>query len=277
VDLREGEDATDREIVAAGTAATISSETETLAAAAGPSTSDAKLLQVTDASDFTEGHVYLISEVGETEAFVLDRIDETNEYLYAQSPLRKAWSTAATVTAVELEGTFPTAEAADETEVEDGGGPYAAIWTYTVDGERHQDFQELWLVRYSIRPMIDETDIKRADPTLATTLRGRYSLSDLCILATEDFVSDVRAAGKSPRNFYPSNRQAALRHKALEIAYEWKDKIEKSERHREDYQRIMNSILIGATPFDTVQVDEGDDTSPAGTDKSDSPGLLARS
>jgi hypothetical protein len=276
-DYREGETSDDREVVAPGTAATVGAETESLIAAAGPSTADAKMMQVADESDFSEGHIYLLTEAGQRESFVLDRLDATNHRLYSTAPLGKVWTTAAVVSAVELQGTFPLAEAADETEVEDGGGPYGAVWTYKVDGEQHNDFQELWLVRYMVTPWITESDIKRADPRLATMLRSRFSLTDLAILATESYTADVRAAGKDPTQFFPSTRQVACRYKALEIACTWRDDYDAADRHREDYLRIMNSILVGVAPFGTVGVDTRTDTAPAGTDTDYTPGMLRRS
>jgi hypothetical protein len=278
-DYREGEGSPGREIVAAGTAATVGSETQALTAAAGPSTADPRRITVGAVTSFTEGHVYLLIEGGRYEAFTLDRIDATNKYLYSQAPLRNAWTTAAIVDAVMLQGTFPAAEAADESEVEGGGGPYGSVWSYTVDGVLHNDFQLLWLARYSFVSIIDETDIKRADPKLAAVLRAPYSLADLCILATEEYCADLEASGKDPTLFYPSTRHVAVRHKALEIAYRWKGKADDliaADRHREDYERKMNSILTGIPPFGTAEIDRATDTAPAGTSPDYTPGILRR-
>lgn len=283
VDLREPEESDEREVVAS-TATTLGSESTTTDTACGPAQVDPTELSVVDASGFatTEiGRKFIVSEDGRVELFTLDQIDSSNDLLYATAPLRRDFSSGASVLAVEHEGTFPLAEANDEDNVEDGGGPYLIIWDYTIDGRPYSPAEEVWVVRYSALPLVDEADIIRADPRLATRARGEYDLASAAGLANEDFEADVRAAGRDPSYFLSNvTAKVACRERACFHAYRWfntETDDDRADRHDQRYQKLMNDLLEGLPPEGSVDINPVTDTAPSGSSEAAGERFIRRS
>lgn len=280
IDLRSPDGASDR-TVQASASATVGSETETLTAAAGPSQADPTLITVTDASDFTEGREYLIHEEGQRESFVALRVDSTNNKIYSATDLRNSYTTAATVQAFELQGTFPGAEANDEDEVEDGGGPYQVNWVYTVNGVKYLTPEIVYITRYSVAPLITEADVLTADPTMARRSAGIVPIHFAIKAATEDFVGAVEAGGRDPAYFRTSNAgKLAVRLKTLEYLHRWMGREQdhaNADRFEDRYQAHMANLLAGRPPVGTVEVNPAHDDAPSGSSMDYGQPLIQRS
>lgn len=281
VDLRRSEDDTDR-TVQASTAATVDSASTTLTAAAGPSTSDARLLQVASASAFTEGHTYILRHEGNRESFVVHRKDTPNNRIYTQTDLRNAWASGASVLGVEISGTFPATEADDELELEDGAGPYLVLWDYSINSAGYLVPETIWLSRYQIPPFIDEQYVLQAFPSFARSVRGDGPSVQLAIkVAHDDYVSELEAAGIDPAYMIPSTfAKTTVRMRALEYLFRWRqtepDTVE-ADRWAERFDNAIRNIHTGRTPRGTVKIDPDSATAPAGPDLLDAHGYLIRS
>lgn len=268
IDLRES-DTSDNRTIQASTAATVDSVTETLTAAAGPGTADPRLLSV-PASGVTEGRTYILEEDGQREAFVVHRKDTSNARIWTKTDLRLDWTTSAQIRGVEISGTFPSAEANDEDEVEDGGGPYLVIWDYQINGKAYLVADEVWLSRYSIPPFCTEAYVLEAFPALARSMRGDGpSVTQAIKVAHDDLLSELEASGIDPRYFkslpYLRNTE---RKRAIEYLHRWKqtdpDTIE-ADRWEERYMRAVENLTTGKAPIGTVRIDPANNTAPPGS------------
>ena len=270
-DLRHPDTASDRTIQAQATA-TVGTETETTSAAAGKGQADATKITVTDASDFTEGREYLIQDAdGDRESFILWKIDTSGNLLYAREDLQGAYASGATVRAFEMQATFPTAEAADETEVEGGGGPYQVLWEYTINGEKYLTPELIWLTRYSVQPMVTKAEVLMRDPVITRRLNtSGINIETAIAAATQDFVAEIEASGKTPDYYRTANTgKVAVTHKALHYIHLWMPTERDSELadyHEERYRRHVDNILTGRPPDGTVEVDRINNEAASGTE-----------
>lgn len=282
-DLRHPTTGSDREIVAQ-TTATVGSETETTGAAAGRGQADATKITVTDASDFTEGREYLIQDAdGDRESFILWKVDTSNNFLYAREELTGSYASGATVRAFEMQASFPAAEAADETEVEAGGGPYQVLWEYTINGEKYLTGEIIWLTRYSVQPMVTKSEVLMRDPVASRRLNNAGISLDVAIAAaTADFVAELESVGKEPEFYRTSNTgKVAVTHRALYYVHLWMP----SERdedlrdiHNEEYRRHVDNIITGRPPTTTVEVNRVGNDAKSGADAASyTHGLIRRS
>ena len=168
IDLRRGENDSERTIVAS-TAATVDPISTTTTAAAGTGAANKRLLSLTDATGVTEGSAYVIdSGSGLRELVVVDYID-TND-VYARDPLRFAYASGSTFKGVEVSGTFPTAEASDDEALDFGAGPYAVDWVFV--GVTPTTKRELiWIVRSLDKGYASVSDVMMLDQTVANVTR----------------------------------------------------------------------------------------------------------
>lgn len=267
VDLTRGESDPDRTIVAS-TAATVDSATEATTAAAGPGTTDAKAISVASTAGFEVGHVYQIVGGGHSELFTLDAI-VANTSLTATQDLRYDYATSSTVRGVEISGTFPQAEAADESDMESGGGPYGVVWDYTIAGRDYAPLEEIYVLRYSTQPVITETDVMRAWPLANSLNRDRFSVRDAIAVASEDYIARLQASNKRPELFKNNNvSRVAVRYLAISYLKEWRKEFEEAKDYHERYDRLMNDLTTGQYPVGTVQVEQSTNTADRDTERS---------
>lgn len=277
VDLRKAEGASDR-TVEARAAITVSSASEALTAAAGPSQADARLLTVADTSGFTEGRSYLLKKTdGQREQVTIERIDSATAF-HAQEPLEQDFAISDTLVGFELHVDFPSSEASDEGDFDDQGGPYQVLWEYTVNGQKYLVPEVIWLVRYSVVPLISVADVKGAFPTLASRINDRFGLERAVVMASQDYAGDLQAAGKSEVYLRaPLAGRKAQRCKAIEWALRWIGDHEDADRWEDRYDKLMGDLLTGRAPVGTVEVDPVNDDAPAGSSKGYGQHLFRRS
>lgn len=267
VDLTRGESDPDRTVVAS-TAATVDSATESTTAAAGPGTTDAKAITVASTAGFEVGHVYQIVGGGYSEIFTLDTI-VTNASLTATQELRYDYALGATVRGVEIAGTFPSAEAADETDMESGGGPYGVVWDYTIAGRDYAPLEEIYVLRYSTQPVITEVDVLRAWPQANSLARERFTVRDAIAVASEDYHARLEASGRKPELFKHSNvSRVAVRDLAIAYLKRWRKEDDEADRYQERYDRLMNDLTTGQFPERTVKVEQSTNTADRDTERS---------
>lgn len=265
VRLWEHEDSAER-VVVASTAATIDSASTTLTAAAGPAQANPRMLAVTSSASFVAGHRYLLRD---GELFELVEVEATDTaQVLLKHELRHDYTTSGTLLGIELPGTFPSAAAADESDLEAGGGPYGVIWAYTLSSVPTYTLEEAWVVRYTTQPLITTADLLRRWPRVSEMCKGRWNPEDLIAAATEDFLADVEEAGRDPHYIRHSTvTTVCVADRALEKLLRLTDtesNVAHAEVLRQDYERRVRNLLTGAAPKRTAEVSQSTGTATQG-------------
>jgi hypothetical protein len=278
VRLWKSEDDAERDVQASA-AATTDTATATLDGSAGPAQSNPKLIPVDDESDFVIGRHYLLSE-GEISQLVVCAGVDVGQVLCTQE-IRNAYTTEATLSGIEIPGTFPTAAAADEDDLESGGGPYGVIWSYTIADVDYYPLEEAWVVRYDTQPLITTADLERRWPEAASMVSGRWGLEDAIATATDDFLADVEASGRDPHGLrHSAVTRVCVADKALEKLHRWA-RTDRSDEYadvlRQDYDRRLRDLLTGQPPVRTAEVRQPTNTATQGGSKTYGTPILRRS
>ena len=262
VDLREPEDGAAREVQTSASA-TVDSASLTLAAAAGPTQANPRLIQLDAVTGLVEGHSYILEGAtsGLTEVVVVDRIDATNFYAYTRHAIRNVFATSDTFRGVEIQGTFPSAEASDDDKLENGGGPYGIIWSYTIDGRPYSPIDDAYVRRFTVQPMCTESDVLQSYPRLEDRARNQISLSDAIASASRHARSELENAGIKPENLIGSETLAmAATYRSIATALRWlrtdgdgdSDDI---DHYENQYRHLIRSLLNGRPSERTSSVE----------------------
>ncbi len=278
VRLWKHEDASDREVVAS-TAATIDSASTTLSGSAGPAQANPRLLPVTSSAPFVVGHHYLLSQGELSELVTVEGID-TAQVLVSHE-LRHDYTTGADLDGVEITGTFPSDDAADESDLQAGGGPYGVIWAYTFGGVPAYVFEEAWVVRYTTQPLITTADLLQRWPIAQEICKGRWKIEDAIAAASQDFYADVEEAGRDPHGLrHSSVAQLCVADRAFEYVERWAgttDSLAHADLLRQDYERRVRNLLTGQTPTRTAEVQQSTATATQGGSQAYGKPLIRRS
>jgi hypothetical protein len=263
-DWRQDETNDDR-VVVAETAATIDSVNTTTTATAGNTQANPDQVVLTSATGIVEGHQYLVSDSGDRELVRVRAIDGTTIKLHAH--LSREYASGAAFQGVEVSGTFPSAEAADEDRFDNGGGPYKIRWEWTIDGIKHVVDESCQVVRNTNEAGCQREDVENLAPSLAVYLTGEDSILKYITIASRRFNAELRAARVNPRRFHTDDlTRLACAHLAVWYAMidRGDEHIERAELYRGEYEKLRNSMILGTHPADTVNPDEVTDTAPAG-------------
>jgi hypothetical protein len=270
VDLRVPEGVDDHEVVAS-TGATVSAVTSTTVGAAGPGTADPRRFTVADATGFRTGGVYLLqdSATGREESVRVSVVRGLE--LTATSPLMRAYATGATITALELEGTFPAAVADDQFRLERGGGPFQITWVYSLDGQLYVAPRELWITRYGVQPWVTAAEVFRHLPGLAQSVGDAVAVEDAIAAATDDLVGQLLSTTsrrRDPANFR-GNLSADLAVRNWAIMYLLRgtrsdDALALAEKYESKGLMHSQNLTEGKPPGRTVSVNPTNETATAG-------------
>lgn len=257
VDIDEGEDSPDREI-ASGSAA-ISAVSTTLSVAGGVGTANPRALTLASGTDVTEGRQYLLSTAIGRNLVTVDSAVTTAIQL--KNPPTIAFPSGAAFQAIELEATFPLAEANDEDALSDGR-TYQVVWTYTLQGEQWVTGQIVHLVRYSGEAWIDEEWAIGGWPPLPTRIRGKCRISDGIACATADFIGELESANKRAESYRATMQGAlAIRYRTIEHCLRWCNTDQDTETanlFQSRYEKIMVNLITGV-PGTAINLDPVDD------------------
>lgn len=265
VDLRESEDSPEREL--GDGAATLGSVDTLLTTTAGASEADPTLVPVTSAAGVSAGHTYLlIAADGRRESFRVRRVDGTN--VYATHELAGDYTTTARVQDVELAAAFPDDEAASESALESGAGPYQVTWDYAIEDRPYLVPETVWLTRYSVQPFITEGDVLIAYPTLGMLARRRITIADGIAAATQDYVAEAESAGKDPTLYRATHiAKVAVRERVIEYVLRWCGKFDEATTHEQAWSRYVNQMFVGVPKGGAVTVSRTENTAVAGGDR----------
>lgn len=275
VDLRETESASERELAAGS--ATVGAVNTLLTAAVGAGTADPTLIPVTSATGITAGRTYALASVtGRVESFLVERVSGTN--VYAAHEIVGDYTTADSVVSVEISASFPSPQAADESSLWDGGGPYQVTWEYTIDDSLYLVPEIIWLTRYSVQPFVTPADVLIAYPPLGTRARRRATIDDAIAAATQDYVAECESASKDPTLYRATNlAKVAVRERAIAYVLAWCGDAEEAQKHEDAWSRFVNQMLVGGPKVGAVTVSKVDNTALPGGDRRQQSRFVRRS
>lgn len=283
LDLRYPEDA-DKHVVVASTATTETSVTTTLTAAAGPQTANPRRATLTDTTDFRVGGLYLFEDDDQATAedVRVVRVDAANSEIALSRDLRFAYTAVATVTSLELEGTFPADVAADEARLDSGGGPFQVTWVYTIGSELYLSPVDLWLTRYGVAPWVTPGEMLKFLP--GYPVGDQVSPEEAISAATDDLIEGLLAAGWSERDpaRFRSHPSSSLYVSKRAWVYMLRgsradDSVALQEMYAGEALQHMGNMTTGRPPARSVVIDEVNLTAQAGGETKGGYGLFARS
>lgn len=266
--LFRGTGNSDREVVAS-TATAVDTTTATLDAAAGPSTADARRIQLgSGASSFKQGRRYLLTKAdGQRELVTVERVDASANDIYTRNRIRRAFASGDTLRGIEIDATFPAGEANDEDNVKDGG-PYRVRWTWTIDNRTDVIDEEIWIKRNSRSRFVSSEELLVRWPTADTWARGRISPEKALEAAHEDYYSWISLRRLDPHYFYTGEvGRLAVVTRALYYLHLWRGTDESSElamEFKQEWKQMIGSLTTGEAAHHTVRVDKDEDDAPVG-------------
>lgn len=247
---------------------------------AGPSEPNKSYFELEDGDTLEVGETYLLGD----ELIVVERIDEEvaldTDAVYTRTAIRNDHEDGTFLRSCRIKCQFP-ALVADEDYDKKLGGPFMVIWRFESGGVKYCVGEQIFIDRFSERPMVAATDVLQAYPSLATRVRDVAKVEDAISVATDDFLAEVEAAGRSPSSFKTSRAgKMAIRNKAIEYLLRWQQTEQDTENAgvwEEKYRSLMSSLLNGVPPNSTVSVAPRTNTSPRGSDAMQGHGFIRRS
>lgn len=195
-DLRRALLTADREIVAAGTVASVHSFSQATTAAAGLATADPRVVSVASSVGASAGHrLMLTNPKGDRELLTVDSVTATS--VRARADIVKSYPAGSTLQGVEVICTFPEAEAADEQSLIDGGGPYA-LDLAVVGSDRPTLRVFVEVVRQRALPLCSIEDVAELDPVAATIGGDRLDPYTAIRRASAEITAELRLVGIDP-------------------------------------------------------------------------------
>lgn len=264
-DLRRSIGSTDREVVAAGTAATLDTYSQTTTATAGLATADPRLVTVASTVGVSAGHRLMVTNPkGDRELLTVDSVTATT--VRARADLSKNYPIGSTLAGVELVCTFPEDEAADESALIDGGGPYA-LDLAIVGSDRPAMRVFLEVVRSRSLPLCNLEDLAELDPVAASIGGDRLDPYTAIRIASRDLEVELRLAGIDPSysHFAEASRVAACylaAWHALKIAKGEQVQARAAE-YRERARLLINSMIGARNTVGAVQTSRSTDMAPS--------------
>jgi len=264
-DLRRSVDAVDREVVAAGTAATLHSFSQTTTAAAGMATADPRVVTMASTTGASVGHKLLLTNLkGDRELVTIDSVTSTT--VRATGDILKSYPAGSTLVGVELVCTFPADEANDEDRLDDGGGPYALDLAIVGSNRPAMRFF-VEVVRSKSLPLCTLDDLKDLDPVAASVGGDRVDPYTAIRMASNELGVELRMAGIDPS--YAAYGEAAR--VACTYLAAWHalktvkgaDTLLRADAYRERARVMINSLISNRTIVGAVKVSRSTDQAPA--------------
>lgn len=264
-DLRRSQGSSDREVVAAGTAATVDSYSQALTATAGAGAADPRKISVASTAGLAVGRQYLLTATnGQRELVTCDSV-VADSYIRTRVPLVGTFPVGSTLRGIELAVVFPADEADDEDMVKQGGGPYAIDLVLTgVDRPVMRVFAEI------VRVLPDTTacsfeDVLEQEPQAQAILGTRIDPYTPIRAATREFAVRMRLKGVRPET-RDGGDATRLIVTYLTCANVLKYGSEEATRARAEWYRgqaeSLMLQLVEGQPDGVVVTDESTDTAP---------------
>lgn len=259
VDLRYSDTSPNRTIQAS-TAASVDAYSGTTQAAAGIGAADLTRVDVDDVTGIEVGDRLLLHNDVDQALIEVREIDSGNNRFYTTAEITDAYPTGAAVSGIEVSATFPSAEAADEERLEDGGGPYAIDWSF--DGIAGPVRQIIWLRRTARTPLITVDDLDTLAPQLVQVSSNLFSVDKLIEQATRDFHSELLARDIHPERFHATElARNCVTYRAAYLGYLAMGRAQDDamlEHFHGRWMGLINTLTIGKPGAGVTQTDHDD-------------------
>ena len=257
VDLRYGEDSSDR-IIVAKAAATVDATTDTTTAAVGLGAASRTRIEVGTPANFTEGHSYaLVDPEGYKQEIVVDHVD--GSAVYARNDIRHNFATGSTLRGIEVTFTFPSSEADDEEAFDlHVVCPYAVDWFFT-GGDPSQQ-RELIYMRRNPRPTLARAhDVEVLDIAIGKLTKRGNQMEQALEQAHRDFyrLVEARKIDMDTAYFGEHARDWVARMAAAYIRRSFGT--ERDDEMASMYEHTANGIFASLGGFGEVMVDKTTD------------------
>lgn len=253
IDTRYGETSDDHQ-VATGTS-NVGSFSTTTDEACGPAQSDTRKVPVAATTDAVAGRTVLLESAdGLRELVKIDRI-ESGVAIWKEGELIHDYASGATVRDVELEVTFPSAEASDDEAL---GNEYLITFSYSIAGDQYLATERREIGRFTHAPPITAADVLLAWPTLQTRLGSDHRIENAVALAWQDVTAMLMGAGINLSTFLAGNAdhmRTVTRNGALMWALMWAGEEDKAEGFEAKFNQQMAQYRTGAPPRGVTEVD----------------------
>lgn len=259
VDLDFSEDAADADrIILAVGAATVDSLSTTTTATAGPLTADSRKIVIT-AGGPVVGRTYVISAAGETEAFVVARVDGLN--IYARDALRHAFASGASVTGCRVTSSFPAGTADDADELA-RRHLFGVDWVFTgITGPAYR--RTLCTIERRARaPRATVADVVQIDPRFAAASHNATNLESHVVQADREVSARLAHRGTQLANTDDGEvGRMAVAWRACELAYRTMGETfdSRADWAMGEYKNWLKLLLSGHKPDDVVEVARSND------------------
>ncbi len=282
VDLREPETSSLREVVAS-TAATASAVSTTTTAAVGPDTANPKRIALTSVSDVRVGGVYLLTDGTVVESITIGSINASGLEVEATRAITRVLASGATFVGLEVEGEFPASVANDEDRLTNGGGPFLAVWQYTIGEQAYVAPQELWLTRYGMAPWVTFDDCARHLPGLAQYVGDAVDPVEAIRGATDEFFERLlnTSTWRRDPSYFRGNLSADLfiRKRAIAamlLGGRGENSVELSRDFRDQSEVHVHNLTEGRPPTRATAIDVDTNTATPGGEKHPASRLFVR-
>lgn len=269
IDLRKGEDDPEREVVAAGTGATIDSTSTTTTASCGIGTANERKILVNSTTGFVQGLRYLLTSSDGTRELVLCEAIGSG-YVAVRDAISRQFASNSTLRGIEVSGTFPSGTANDEEKIEDGeGGPFCVDWSWDVDPSPRREM--IWLIRQPDSLLITTEDLFALEPAISSIEGDRFRPETAIRQAATEIRAWCQAHQIDPDNFDGGTMlKLAVTYRAAWHSLRQLDgptNRERAQELKDESQKYLDSITIGQPPEKSVKVSPSSDTAPGGTSK----------
>jgi hypothetical protein len=273
LDLRYGEDDTNR-VVQASTAATVDAVSTTTSGASGGSQANRALVQVADETGVTADGRYLLTDATTGHRTMVGVANLVGKKVYLKEPLTRDYATGSTFEGIDVSATFPAAEANDEDRLDNGGGPYAIDWTWV--GVNPTTQRDITYVKRNpeFQWRVTLNECANVSPSLAKQLVNTDNAAEHFLeQAHHDYYAELAAIGRDPANFYggPNHdeyikyRWAMHGHRYLPGGSDGYHARLAGEFERRALILLHTFTSPGNNPVDTVIVDSDEDSAEPGT------------
>jgi hypothetical protein len=269
VDLRRAEDDAERVIVDT-TPATIDTVSTTTTAAAGFQAQNARALALTSTLGVVVGRRYLLrAAVGGEELVTVAEVVTGGVVL--ESPIGGRFPSGSAFLGIEVTSGFPEAEANDEEQAEDGGGPYALDVIYTGVTPTRQRYI-VWLDRNTFTVPATIADVVELDQTILAVAGQRMKVEVAISRAAKDLRRELQLAGIDASRYETGDVGrdfCTYRAAQLVLQHAAKEEVQKrAESYGQVAQQIVSTIIHGR-PDGVASPRRSDDSQPAGTSRED--------
>jgi hypothetical protein len=255
LDYTEDDPDADRIVVAAATAATIDTFADTITTAAvGPRATNPRLIPIT-AGVPVVGRQYKIAGGGNSEAFIVDRVDSLN--IYPRNALRFAYAIGATVSGLLVTATFLSVRANLATEL-DRRTEYAVDFVFA--GTTGSPYKRVVcrIERRGPQPRATVDDMLEADPRLESATRERNTLDAHLRWANREITGLLLHRGDEVANRDDGDTgRFAVTWRAIELCYRGlpgEDYDRRATNAAREAKRWSDMLLSGHKPDDVVIV-----------------------